>query len=180
MGFPDFRTLGLGRACFLALPILLVAADAFAIPVLWTLSGSADGGGILFDDDGDLNGTFVYDADTASYSTLTLKTTAGSRGSPFFGAGYGTADPAASTADALAATAISTLLELVFAAPLSNQGGSVGLASGSEMLTSGADAGAFRSLVGGEAFGVPVPEPSTACLVALGLSGMAAVRRARR
>jgi hypothetical protein len=166
----------MGRACFALLAGLLVAAEALATPVLWTLSGSSDSGGILFDDDGDLNGTFVYDADTNAYSDLSLKTTAGSRGSPFFGATYDTADPSASTPDALAAIAISTLLELGFAGSLSNQGGSVALASGSETLTSGA----VRLLVSGGAFGVQVPEPSTACLVALGLSGLAALRRSRR
>lgn len=180
MAFRNSRRPGSGRAGFVLLLGLLVAADALAIPVLWTLSGSSDSGGILFDDDGDLNGTFVYDADTDSYSALSLKTTAGSRGSPFFGATYDTAAPASSTSAVLTSLAVGTLLELVFAESLSNQGGSVALASGSETLTSGADAGAVRLLVGGEAFGVPVPEPSTACLVALGLSGLAAVRRSRR
>lgn len=154
---------------------LLVSADALATPVLWTLWGSSDSGGILFDDGGDLNGTFVYDADTNAYSGLSLKTTAGSRGSPFFGATYASADPATATADALAAIAIDTLLELGFAESLSNQGGSVGFASGGETLTSGA----VRFLVSGGASGVPVPEPSTACLFALGLSGLAATSRFR-
>jgi len=180
MGFPNSRVQGLGRVSFALLAGLLVAADAPAIPVLWTLSGSSDSGGIRFDDDGDLNGTFVYDADTGGYSALSLKTTAGSRGSPFFGTAYDAADPVSSTADALVATAIATLLDLGFGGSLSNQGGSVALASGSETLTSGADSGAVRFLVGGEAFGVPVPEPSTACLVAVGLSGLAAQRRSRR
>jgi hypothetical protein len=83
-----------------------------------------------------------------------------------------------STADAL--VAIGRLLELDFAESLSDQGGSIAVASGSETLTSGPDAGAIRFLDAGEAFGVPVPEPSTACLVALGLSGLAAIRRSGR
>ena len=170
----------MGRACFALLAVLLAAAEALATPVLWTLSGTSDSGGILFGDGGDLNGTFVYDADINAYSDLSLKTTAGSRGSPFFGATYDTADPSGSTADGLAAIAIGTLLELDFAESLSNQGGSVGLVSGSETLTSGADSGAVRFLVSGGAIGVPVPEPSSACLVALGLWGLAALRRSRR
>jgi len=153
--------------------VLLVAADALATPVLWTIAGS-------FDDDGDLNGTFVYDADSDHYSAVSLKTSAGSRGSPFFGAAYDGVDPAASTADGLAAVAAVTLLELVFAESLSNRGGLVALASGGETLTSGADQGAVRLLTGGQAVGTPVPEPSSMSLAVLGLSGLAALRRSRR
>jgi hypothetical protein len=180
MEFRNSRTLGTGRACFVLLTGLLIAADALAIPVFWTLSGTSDSGGILFDDGGDLNGTFIYDADTNAYSDLSLKTTAGSRDSPFLGGPYDTADPSMSMADALVAIAIGRLLELDFAESLSDQGGSIAVASGSETLTSGPDAGAIRFLEAGEAFGVPVPEPSTACLVALGLSGLAAIRRSGR
>ena len=169
-----------GGACLALLAGLLAAGDAAAIPVLWALSGGSDGGGILFDDGGELNGTFVYDADTGSYSALSLKTSAGSRGSPFFGAAYAAADPVSSTADALAATSIDSLLALAFGESLSNRGGRVVLASGSETLTSGADAGVLRFVVAGEAFGVPVPEPSSAVLVALGLTGLAALHRPHR
>jgi len=170
----------LGRFLLAALPALMFAADAVAIPVLWTLSGDSDSGGIRFDDDGDLNGTFVYDADSGVYSAVSLKTTAGSRGSPFFGASYDAADPASSSAETLTAVAIDSLLALAFSGALSNQGGNVDLASGSESLTSGADVGAERFLVGGGVIGVPVPEPSTACLVSLGLSALAAGRRFRQ
>jgi hypothetical protein len=181
MGFRNSRIPGIGRACFVFLAGLLVAADALAIPVQWTVSGTSDAGGALFDDGGDLNRTFFYDADTDTYSGLSLKTSNGSRDSPFTGASYNSADPSLSTANVLVAIAAGTRLELHFTEALSNLGGSVGLASGSETLTSGTDAGSLRFLdEGGEAFGVPVPEPSTACLVALGLSGLAVQRRSRR
>jgi hypothetical protein len=152
---------------------LLVAAEALATPVAWTVVGS-------FDDGGDLNGTFIYDADSDGYSDISLKTSAGSRDSPFFGAAYDSVDPSTSSADALFAAAATTLLELIYGDSLSNQGGVVALASGVETLTSGPDQGAVRSLTGGQAVGVPVPEPSSLSLAALGLSALAAVRRLRR
>jgi len=169
----------LGGFLLAASLVVLFAADAIAIPVLWTLSGDSDSGGIRFDDDGDLNGTFVYDADSGEYSAVSLKTTAGSRGSPFFGSSYTAAEPA-SSAEALTAAAIDALLALAFSDALSNQGGSIDLESGSEMLISGVDVGAARFLVGGEVVGVPVPEPSTAGLVCIGLSALVAGRRFRR
>jgi hypothetical protein len=78
----------------------------------------------------------------------------------------------------LTATAIDTLL--AFSGSLTNQGGRLDLDAGSETLTSGVDSGALRSLVGGEVVGVPVPEPSTASLVAFGLSALVAGRRFHR
>ena len=152
---------------------LLVGSDARAIPVEWTLSG-------VFDDGGSVNGSFVYDADSDAYRRISIKTTAGSRGSSFFGVAYDAVDSAASTADLLAAFAVRTGLELGFADPLSNQGGDVDLASGFETFISGPDQGATRLLTTGRAVGVPVPEPTAACLLGLGLIGLAAERRARR
>jgi hypothetical protein len=177
MGLRKLRMASPRRAWLVVLAVALFAADAVAIPVLWNLSGDSDSGGIRFDDDGDLNGSFIYDADRNRYSAVSLKTTAGSRSSPFFGATYASAVPA-SSAEALTATAIDTLL--AFSGSLTNQGGRLDLDAGSETLTSGVDSGALRSLVGGEVVGVPVPEPSTASLVALGLSALAAGRRFHR
>jgi hypothetical protein len=166
----------MATACLAAWAGLLLATDALAMPILWTVSGN-------FDDGGRVDGTFIYDADVNVYSEISLKTQAGSRGSPFFGAMYDSVDADASDSASLSANTIMTLLELAFSPALPDQSGSVILSSGSETLTSGADAGAMRNLTTGRATGTPappmVPEPSTGVLLALGLTGLATTRRFR-
>lgn len=53
---------------------LVCAANVFAIPVTWTLSG------VTFDDGGTLSGYFVYDADTNDFSLGTLTAAGGNTG----------------------------------------------------------------------------------------------------
>jgi hypothetical protein len=57
----------------------LSAQSASANPILWNLVG------VTFDDGGTASGSFVYDADTNTYSNISITTTAGSE---FGGATY--------------------------------------------------------------------------------------------
>jgi hypothetical protein len=71
---------GLTRAVLLTLFFgVLSAQSASANPILWSLVG------VTFDDGGTAYGSFVYDADTNTYSNISITTTAGSA---FGGATY--------------------------------------------------------------------------------------------
>ena len=52
--------------------LFMAATSAFAVPVTWTLSG------VTFSDGGTASGSFVYDADTNTYSAVHIETVAGS------------------------------------------------------------------------------------------------------
>jgi hypothetical protein len=52
--------------------LLLGFGSAQAIPVIWTLEG------VLFEDGGTASGSFVYDADTSTFSDTYIVTTSGS------------------------------------------------------------------------------------------------------
>lgn len=58
----------------LALSLFAVTSAAQAIPVKWTLSG------VTFNDGGTASGSYVYDADTSSFSQIQVSTTAGTIG----------------------------------------------------------------------------------------------------
>lgn len=57
-----------------ALSFLTFTATAQAAPLQWTLTD------VTFDDGGSATGSFVYDADSNTYSNIALKTTAGTAG----------------------------------------------------------------------------------------------------
>lgn len=57
-----------------ALSFLAFIATAQAAPLQWTLTD------VTFDDGGTATGSFVYDADSNTYSNIALKTTAGTAG----------------------------------------------------------------------------------------------------
>jgi hypothetical protein len=52
--------------------VALFSASANATPVVWYLSG------VTYDDGGTASGSFTYDADTNTYSAISVSTTAGS------------------------------------------------------------------------------------------------------
>ena len=71
---------GLTRAVLLTLFVAALSAPSVsANPILWNLVG------VTFDDGGTASGSFVYDADTNTYSNISITTTAGSA---FGGATY--------------------------------------------------------------------------------------------
>lgn len=109
-----------------ALVCILVFAPlaAHAVPVQWTLSG------FTFTDGGTASGSFVYDADTNTYSSVNITTTAGS---VLAGASYTDESPGyASTATVglFVTTTVGDLtgtpaLALFYAGGLTNAGGAV-------------------------------------------------------
>ena len=60
------------KALFALLVFSVLSATASAKPVVWTLSG------LTFSDGGAASGSFSYDADTNTYSSVNITTTAGS------------------------------------------------------------------------------------------------------
>jgi hypothetical protein len=59
------------RILFTAVALMGLPSSGLAVPVLWTLIG------VGFDDGGTASGSFVYDADTNSYSSVNIMTTGG-------------------------------------------------------------------------------------------------------
>jgi hypothetical protein len=160
-----------------ALLFLILPAAALADPVTWTLNG------VTFDDGGAASGSFVYDADTNTYSNVNITTTAGTVRTS--GATYvapSTALP--SDANALVAQtsggAVSgeAFLQLVPDFSLTNAGGTVAIArlqaertcSNTPCTASGAP---FREIRSGSIIGVPaavaVPTLSEWALILFGL-----------
>ena len=59
------------RILFTLLGLGVFSVSASAIPVRWTLTG------VTFSDGGTASGSFIYDADTNTYSNISITTTAG-------------------------------------------------------------------------------------------------------
>lgn len=158
------------------------AASASTVPVVWTL---VDG---LLDDGGTASGSFIYDADTNTFSAINLVTTGGSV------LGGGTFSVLLE-GDATAAAFVpagdldgATLLQLVFSVPLTNDGTLVLLAdpffppasSFEAICGDGCLAATFgRSFVDGALLGTPVPVPAAAWLLGGALGVLPLVRRRR-
>jgi len=108
-----------------AVVLLWVVAAAQAVPVQWSVNG------LVRDDGGTVSGSFVYDADTDTYSAVNVTTTGGT--SPLPGETYTGFDPSGSDASGLVlqrsqgAGDLTGQNQLLFAflAPLTNVGGSV-------------------------------------------------------
>jgi hypothetical protein len=154
------------------------AKDAAAAPVLWTVQG------VPFPFGGVASGSFVFDADTGTYSDVAVSVSA--------------AGPSFDTSEVLTIDSDESRLHLqdglggdltglegmilFFASPLTNAGGTVFLTqvSAQECLDStcsGFSQSIFISDLG-SVVGTPVPEPSAMFLFGAGLLG-AGVRRWR-
>jgi hypothetical protein len=164
---------------------------ALADPIQWTLAG------VMFDDGGSAFGSFLFDADTTTFSAVNIQTTAGT-------ALAGVAYPDFAFGDASILFLISDpsvlgdptpdltgvwQLALGLTSPMTNGGGVIPLGSvgqGSELfcadvdciLQSGRfiDAGAIEA----ESVMTQVPEPSTLALVGIGLATLWLRRRRSR
>lgn len=113
--------------------LLLLCNAAWAAPVRWTLSGV-----LLSSPDGTASGSFVYDADTNTYSNVDITTTAFTilvdsvpvavPGNHYTAVGSGT------TGSYLLTTASGGALVLLFAQPLTNAGGTIGFLQQAQIL----------------------------------------------
>lgn len=63
--------MGIRRLSLIAI-LFAVASPVFAVPVTWTLTG------VTFSDGGTAAGSFVYDADTNTFSSINISVTGGS------------------------------------------------------------------------------------------------------
>jgi hypothetical protein len=110
------------RIAFAAAAALTMwSSAAFSSPVQWTLTD------VLFEDGGTATGSFVYDADTNEFSTISIATSGGTLSPP---ASYsslliGSAGDAALVPAAGPDLTGSALLQLIFQFPLTNAGGIV-------------------------------------------------------
>ena len=165
----------------IALMLLLGWGSAWAIPVTWTPEG------VVFEDGGTASGSFVFDADTSTYSDTDIVTTAGSMlsGETYSSDGNTFTFPVAVAFVSDGGSPFTDLV-LVFNGPgglfgpnpLTNLGGYVTLD-----ILNGGEKGApqigepFRPFVSGSVFGVAVPIPAAVWLFGSALAGLGWIRR---
>lgn len=120
----------LSKTAFILALLFGACSAAVATPVLWTISG------VTFDDGGTASGSFIYDADTNTYSSVNITTTAGTS---LAGATYNFAYAAPATASLLPGIILAhppadltgtPALNWSFSTPLSNVGGNILFAPG--------------------------------------------------
>jgi hypothetical protein len=159
--------------------VCLFAGTASATPVVWNLTGTGSDGGTL-------GGSFVYDADTDTYSSIVVTTSGGSFPVATFGTIFTTGGgfPGATQAHLIlkgTASGQSYVLALFYNQVLTNAGGTVPLEPGGAggledtctdpSCSSGG--GPTRTFVGSlTSTGVlnPTPAPSSLLLVMAGIS----------
>jgi hypothetical protein len=142
--------------------IFLSAGVISARPVTWTFSG------VTLSDGGTMSGSFVYDADTNTYSSINITTSGGSQTGTTFAVAHTAVASSANFFYVLPSgpiTALSThSLLLVFPAALTNAGGTRALVLQGEFVCGGATCAptpgiSLRDSAGGLLTGVPVPPP---------------------
>lgn len=177
-------------AIFAGVLILCPASKALAIPLTWTL------GGATFDDSSSFTGSFVFDADTVTFSAVSITTLPGN--AP--GATYLTSDLCSSAGlcanaqppngIALVTPALDLLL-LGFAAPLTNAGGVVALTTAFpttegfcfvNQLCAGGNGlrGVLTGFLTASPASVSVPAPGSMLIFAFGLAGLGVAMWRRR
>jgi hypothetical protein len=147
----------------------------------------------MFDDGGSAFGSFLYDADTNTFSSVNIQTTAGTAltgvAYPDFASGDASILFLNSDPSALDLTGV-WQLALGLTGPMTNAGGVIPLGSmgqGSELLCASADCIQLAGLrfieagaIEGESVMTQIPEPSTLALVGIGLAALWRRRRGSR
>jgi hypothetical protein len=172
----------MNRVMFRSLITALALFALFCVPSIASANGITwDLSGVTFDDLGTASGSFVYDAATNTYSSIHVTTTTGTAlaGATYTSLSFLSSSSAtgflfgASSGD-LTST---SLLFVLFDAPLTNSGGIVQLSLLSpndsvEGFCTNSDCSNFsmRFVTGGEVVStVATPEPSALSLLGLGL-----------
>lgn len=144
----------------ITLTLLFIGGSAQAIPVTWTIDS------LFFDDGGTASGSFIFDADTDTYSAVSIVTTAGSvlGGTTYnfpsqvvCGGSGGCLFVEADTPDLTGTSGLFMLL----APGLTNSGGVVGIDYGQEAPCAvpdcSGDGAPTRFVTSGQITGVPIP-----------------------
>jgi hypothetical protein len=175
----------------IAIALMFTWGSASAIPVQWTLED------VVFADGGTASGSFVFDADTSTYSRTDIVTTSGSilQGQSYHRDGLTNLNPA--IVWFLGGSGPAAQLGLVFLPPgvvyepngafgpnpLTNSGGwlSLDTLNGGEVdacyISCYDPLSLSRNFVSGGAFGVAVPLPPAVWLFGSALAGLGWVRR---
>jgi hypothetical protein len=160
----------------------LLALPAQAAPLVWTFDNA------VFEDGGIATGSFVFDADTGSFSAVNVTTTAGTlaSGATYTDRVFGDATTAGLVTGSGDLTG-TPLLGLAFLPPLTNAGGFVALidiffppASSFEAVCDDAacmTATFSRQFVDGALVASPVPLPAAAWLFGAALGALPLLRR---
>lgn len=165
---------------------LSFSSTSLAIPVLWTLTA------VEFDDLGTATGSFVYDADTNTYSAIDVTTSGGTLpGATFSDLVLGTALDALVVADAGVDLTGEPGFQFVFLGPLTNSGGAIDMTLFGDpffssfeetCLNAGCTSATLeRSVISGGVIGVPtiIPLPAAGWLFCGAISLAVGLRRSR-
>lgn len=162
--------------------LLVYSNLANATPLTWYLDGV-----VFYEDHTTATGSFVFDADTATYSDWDITTVNGySSGGPISGLNYNPTSAAFNSGNAnylslidpsylITNTEFSYFLALIFMNPLTNAGGTIVLSTGYEY----GDNPINRSIMTGAVttHRIETQEPFSVVLLAMGLLGLTFARR---
>jgi len=159
--------------------LLLGSASAHAMSLTWTFQDA------YFHDKSSLSGSFDFDADTDTFSNISLNTQDGRR---IGGSHYTSVIPGLSTSVSIAAMSLGNYIGVLLTAPMTNAGGSIGVMP--LLSTEGVLKRFFgktlplpkRFLVKGKlvADAVSLPEPATLAIFSVGLLGIFSMRRRKQ